>query len=217
LTISDIEIRQLQPDDLSAVASVHQRAFPSSTLGRLGAEAIIRYYRWQLFGPHDAIGLVVVVDDRMVGFLVGGRFRGSMIGFVKRNAVFLGVRVMRHPGLLVHRRSVRSVVVGLRLLVRPFGHLSVEQPARVPEGSFGVLAVAVIPGAARRGIGTRLESEACEAARHGGFSRMHLTLDPANEVGLTFYRERGWHRLGLPGDTPSAWLMGKELASRAAS
>jgi ribosomal protein S18 acetylase RimI-like enzyme len=205
-------VRTLEPDDLVAVARVHRRAFPSSSLGRLGVEAVARYYDWQLFGPHDVTGLAAFDGDRMVGFLVGGRFRGSMIGFVKRNAPFLAARVLRHPGLLVHRRSLRSVGTALRLLARPFGHLTVEQPDRVPDGSFGVLAVAVTPGAARRGIGSRLEQEACEAARGGGFARMHLTLDPANEVGLTFYQERGWQRLGLPGDTSSAWLMGKELA-----
>lgn len=205
----------MEQQDLPAVAMVHRRAFPSSTLGHLGTEAVIRYYDWQLFGPHDATGLVVFDGEQMLGFLVGGRFRGSMIGFVKRHSTFLLGRVLRHPSLLVRRRSLRSIGTGVKLLARPFGRHSPEQPERVPEGSFGVLAIAVDPSAARRGVGSTLEAEAAGAARAGGFARMHLTLDPTNVAALAFYEQRDWVRLGLPGDTASAWLMGKELMGRA--
>ncbi len=207
----DIEVRTLRTEDLANVAALHQRAFPDSVLGHLGAQALIRYYRWQLFGPHDVTGLGVFDGERMLAFLVGGRFRGSMIGFVKRHGLFLAGRVLRHPTLIVQRRGLRAIGTGLRLLARPFARMAPERPDRVPAASFGVLAVAVAPGAARQGIGTLLEAEACDRARNAGFARMHLTLDPQNPPGLAFYQERGWNRLGIPGDSANAWLMGKEL------
>lgn len=206
-----VEVRRLLAEDLERLAELHRRAFPASVLGRLGTEAVVRYYQWQLLGPHEVEGLVAVDGGRLLGFLVGGRFRGSMIGFVKRHARFLVVQVARHPTLLVSRRGLRAVAVASRLLAWRSPGARVERPDRVPAESFGVLVVAVAPEAHRLGVGRLLVGEAEQTARQAGYERMHLTVDPHNGHALTFYRELGWRRLGLPGDTSSAWLMGKEI------
>lgn len=208
----EIKVRDLGVEDLDAVAEAHERSFPESALGHLGHEAVVRYYRWQLIGPHDVDALAAVDDhDHLLGYLVGGRFRGSTVGFVKGNAPFLVGRVLRHPSVLGGAGGVRAARTGLRLLVRRGGQTRPEDLARVPDGSFGVLVVAVIDGAHRQGIGSALLDEAERRARTGGYQRLHLTLRPDNEEALRFYRSRGWTRLGLPGDTDQQWLMGKEL------
>lgn len=207
---SDLEVADLGVADLDAIAALHVAAFPQSELTFLGHEAVRRHYRWQFEGPHDLTALGAWSEGALVGFLLGGVFRGSTSGFVKRERWFLARQVLRRPSLLVRSSGRRMVAVAGRLVVRR-SDSSPEQPERVPAGSFGVLVVAVDPEAHRRGVGTSLLQAAEERARAGGFSRLHLTLHPGNVAALSFYTDLGWLRLGLPGDDARQWLVGKEL------
>jgi len=205
-------LRTLHAADLGPMADLHRSAFPDSVLSALGSETLRRYYRWQIDGPHQVEPIGAFLDDELVGFLVGGRFHGSMIGFVKGQAAFLVVQVMRHPAVVRGGRGRRAIATGLRLLVRPAGRTTPERPDRVPDGSFGVLAIAVAPHHRRLGIGSALFAEAERRARATGMHRLHLTLDPSNPGAVAFYEGQGWRRLGLPGDTDHQWLMGKTLS-----
>lgn len=208
------ELRTLGPGDLGDVAALHARVFRDSVLAQLGTEALRRYYGWQLTGPHDLEAFGVFAGDDLAGFLIGGRFRGSMIGFVKHEAPFLATRVARHPMLVAGRRGRAALGTGLRLLARPSGGGAVERPERVPDRSFGILVVAVDPTAQRSGVGRALLNEADRRAAAMGMERLHLTLDPSNWGAAEFYRGQGWRRLGIQGDTDRQWLMGKDLADR---
>lgn len=210
--MSEPKLRPVAAGDLDELAVLHQRAFPASVLGRLGTDAVVRYYRSQL-REEDVDAWVAVDGSRLLGYLVGGRFSGSMTRFVKDNASFLILQVVRRPALLVDRRSWRAMVEGARLALHHGRRKEAERPDRVPPSSFGVLAVAVDPRATRTGVGRCLLALAEDRARRSGYHRMHLTLDPANQGALAFYRRMGWQRLCLPGDSPSAWLMGKELTA----
>lgn len=204
-------VQTLDGTDVAAMAALHGRVFPDSVLTRLGPEALRRYYRWQVDGPHQVEAFGVFDRGRLLGLVVGGRFQGSMIGFVKREAPHLAARVVRHPSLLVEARGQRAVRSGLRLLARPVRRTRVERPERVPPSSFGVLLVAVDPDAQRSGLGRSLLEEAERRAAAAGMERLHLTLDPTNWGAMAFYTGLGWRRLGVPGDTDRQWLMGKEL------
>lgn len=206
-----LEVRELTVHDLEALAEMHRRAFPDSVLSVLGTEALGRYYRWQIAGPHDVDAIGVWSGDVLVGAAIGGRFNGSMIGFVKRQPVFLSLRLLRHPGVLFGPRGRAAAATGVRLVTRPGLRTEPEQPERVPDGSFGLLVVAVDPGARREGIGRLLLEAAEDCARRRGLARLHLTLDPTNWGAAAFYRSQGWERLGLDGDTDRSWLIGKEL------
>lgn len=197
-------------DRLDELVAVHEAAFPDSQLGSLGREAVARNYRWQFTGPHDLTALGATVDGRLVGFVLGGRFRGSTSGFVRANRWFLAGRVLRHPRLVLSGAGRRVSSVALQLLVRRAGSTP-EQPQRVPEGSFGILVIAVDPSAHRTGVGSALLDAAEAAARAGGFERLHLTLHPGNVAALAFYDDHGWARAGLPGDDSHQWLLAKEL------
>lgn len=205
-------VQTLGGDDVDAMAELHARVFPDSILTRLGLDALSRYYRWQVEGPHEVEAFGVADGDGLLGLVVGGRFRGSMIGFIRLHAVFLAGRVVRAPGLVMEGRGRRAIRSGLRLLVRPWARTRVERPERVPEQSFGLLLVAVDPEAQRSGLGRVLLEEAEHRAARAGFRRLHLTLDPTNWGAMAFYTELGWQRLGVPGDTERQWLMHKELA-----
>ncbi len=205
-----IDVDDLCEADLDALVDLHLAAFPHSELGQLGREAVRRHYRWQVHGPHDLTALVARSDGVIVGFLLGGLFRGSTIGFVKQERRFLVGQVLRHPAILFRASGRRVIAVAVRLLLRR-GRSMPEQPGRVPVGSFGVLVVAVDPESHRLGIGASLLRVAEERARRGGFTRMHLTLHPGNVAALSFYTDQGWHHLALPGDDSGQQLIGKDL------
>lgn len=179
--------------DLDTIARLHVHAFPDSVLGRLGVEAVRRSYQWQLDGPHDVTALIALDGDRVAGFLFGGVFRGSMIGYLKREKWFLVRQVARHPWIFGRRVGWDRLGLSIKLLARRrAAAVQPEEPASVPRRSFGVLAIAVDPSAQRMGVGRVLMAEAEAQARAGGFTAMHLTVHPENRGAADFYRNGGW-------------------------
>lgn len=188
------EVADLGIDDLSEIATVHVLAFPDSELTHLGHEAVRRNYLWQFEGPHDLVALGVRSDGRLVGFLFGGVFRGSTIGFVKREHWFLLGRVLRNPSMIVNSKSLSRIGLAVRLLGRRSRPARSENPDQVPVRSFGVLSVAVDPSTQGTGVGQLLMAEAEARARAAGFASMHLTVHPDNDRAVRFYEKGGWLR-----------------------
>lgn len=200
----------MRDEDVVTVGAIHGEVFPDSMLTRLGPNVVARYYRWQL-ADGGVIGLVAVEGGDTVGWLVGGRFSGSMVGFVKRNGLLLTARVLRNPSIVLRGSGRRALQTGARLLLRRSGRRDVERPDRVPPRSFGILAIGVVSRARRHNVGGLLMAEAGRTAAGRGDRRFHLTLNPANAEARSFYEHRGWRRIDVPGDTETAWLMGREL------
>jgi ribosomal protein S18 acetylase RimI-like enzyme len=194
-----VEVRRVDATHLDDIARLHLAAFPESVLGWLGLEAVRRNYEWQLNGPHDPIALLATDGCEAVGFLVGGRFRGSTIGFVKKEKWFLTRRVLARPAILLTPVGWRRVALALRLLIRRAPRTQIEEPGGVPHRSFGILAIAVQPGVRGSGVGRRLMAEAAEQARAAGYSGMHLTVHPENAAAVAFYRGLGWVDAPLDG------------------
>ncbi|MEX0768342.1 MAG: GNAT family N-acetyltransferase, partial [Microthrixaceae bacterium] len=169
-----------------------------SVLGELGVEAVRRSYRWQLNGPHDLTALVTTHSGTINGFLFGGVFRGSTIGFVKAEKWYLATRVARHPGILLRGVGWKRVTLGVRLLLRRAPSAAPEKPDAVPRKSFGVLAIAVDPASQGQGLGAILMAEATQRATDQGFHSMHLTVHPTNTSAVAFYRSIGWVELNEP-------------------
>jgi ribosomal protein S18 acetylase RimI-like enzyme len=204
VTVDDaaqVSIRDAGEADLHLVAALHVQAFPTSVLGALGVEAVRRNYQWQLNGPHDLTAIVAESDGKVTGFLFGGVFRGSTIGFIKREKWFLLRRVVTRPKILLRSVGWRRLALGLRLLVRRTGPAQAEAPDSVPRRSFGVLAIAVDPTLHGQGVGNCLMSEARRRAIERGFRAMHLSVHPSNAKALSFYRGLGWTELTEPDGT----------------
>ena len=192
--------RQLDPGDLPAIADVHLAAFPESALTALGREAVRRYYEWQFTGPHRLWAFGVELDGRLAGFCLGGVFRGSMSGFLRRNRVFLLVRMAARPALIAAPLMRRRLSVALR-------SLTAARPARVADAggperdaSFGILSIAVRPDCQGHGLGQLLMARSEESARAGGFARMHLHVHPQNRQAIRFYEASGWRRVAQRGE-----------------
>lgn len=200
--MTDIEIRGAVVGDLARIAELHIEAFPDSVLAELGTEAVRRNYLWQMEGPHDLTAIVAVDDSGILGFLFGGVFRGSTIGFVKKERWFLAREVVRHPRILSRGIGWNRLLLAGRLLARRGGNTpQPEDPDAVPRRSMGVLAIAVDPRAQGRRVGRTLMEAATTSAAVQGFEAMHLTVHPSNEQALGFYRSLGWTELAEPDGT----------------
>ena len=187
-------IRSLEVSDLPSIVLVHCAAFAGSGLTLLGAEAVRRYYLWQLTGPHDALALGAFRNDQLGGFCFGGLFRGAMTGFLRRNRMYLAARLLTRPWLMgnpIVRDRVRQA--GLLLGSRP-------RPTSVAAShattlSFGILSIAVDPTHRQHGIGRQLMQEMERHARARGFTRMNLSVEPANTGAVRFYERLGWAKV----------------------
>ncbi len=181
--------------DVPAVARVHCHAFPTSALSKLGGGTVRRYYDWQFIAPHQVIRLGAFLEGRLVGYCIAGTLRDATRGFVRRNLHWLVVAGVRHPSVVVAGLRQGQLQVLVRSLrsrrSRPHG-LGVRR-------SYGVLAIAVEPGAQGLGLGRCLLKAAEDDALRRGFARMHLTVDPTNQNALGFYRRMGWRLAPLQG------------------
>ena len=191
-----ILIRNLQSDDLRAVTAIHRRAFDKSALTKLGAEAVYRYYDWQLTGPHDAVALGAWVEGHLAGFCFGGSFRGATGGFLAKNRSFLIRRVALRPWLLSNELFRARLTFALRAL-RLRSSERKREPAQLAEPdapSFGILAIASDPSSRKRGVGRALMCVSECIASERGFRQMQLTVHPSNTTAVAFYEGLGWRK-----------------------
>jgi ribosomal protein S18 acetylase RimI-like enzyme len=201
----DLTVRAAQPADLDAMARIHLASFPDAAITMLGQEAARRYYEWQSEPVHDAVALVALDGERLVGFCVGGVFRGALSGFLRRNALFLVGAVSSRPAVLMDARFREKIRTGVRLLGRlarrRATHLFSRNEARLPVAggpqirSFGILAIATEPGSQLGGVGRALMAAADAEARRRRFRRMNLSVHPSNERAVRFYEALGWLRV----------------------
>lgn len=191
--MSEVVIRELQVNDLREVARIHLAAFPKSALGQLGKEAVLRYYQWQLEGPHDAVALGLYREENLAGFCFAGIFRGALSGFLRKNRSFLVWRVLTHPWLIVTPFFRERLNLAWKLLIHhpnPVVSTSISS-----QKSFGILAIAIAPNMQGEGYGKRLMSEIERITLERGFVNMHLTVAIENYQAINFYEKSGWQRL----------------------
>jgi ribosomal protein S18 acetylase RimI-like enzyme len=178
----------------------------------LGAEAVRRYYEWQLVGPHDVAALSAFANGELVGFCFGGIFRGALSGFVRRNRKFLIGHVLAHPWLIRNPIFRDRLATGARVLKR-----QAKPEASLPHlknqklNQFGILAIAVHPQRQGLGIGKLLMNEVEDVARRQGFQTMDLTVNPGNRQAVEFYERLKWIRFSR--DNVWKGQMRKSLAS----
>lgn len=205
-------VRTLLLSDLANITRIHQAAFPDSALTALGPEAVQRYYRWQLTGPHDAVALGAMSDSNFTAFCFAGVFRGAVGGFLRANRTFLAYRVLTHPWLLSNPLFRERLGTSLNLLRRIRGQqYPTTTPPTLTSPSFGILSIAVDPTFQGVGIGKTLLMEAERTAAERGFALMNLTVHPSNKQAVSFYERMGWEKV----EVASKWngRMQKRLPS----
>ena len=196
--MNDIRIRDIALGDLDDVVAVHCAAFPGSAMTRLGGEAVKRYYRWQLEGPHETYAHGAWLDGKLAGFCFGGIHPTAISGFLDRNKRFIAWRVATHPWLItlpMFRDRIRFGFSALRVR-RENSQINTEIRREGREKApYDILSIAVNPRAQGTGIGKLLMMRAEEAALANGFSSMTLVVRPDNENAVRFYERGGWERV----------------------
>ena len=195
----DVQVRTLEPSDLTRVAEIHLAAFPDSALTMLGAEAVRRYYAWLLTGPHQCSALGASSGANIMGFCFAGVFKGALSGFLQRNRAYLLGRMLRRPWLSTNPIFRDRVALGFRSLRRfgrPSSNATSVPPRRTtePVPPFGILGIAVHPDFHGQGIGRALMFEAERTARAGGFKEMLLTVQADNHRAISFYEGLSWEK-----------------------
>lgn len=199
------------------MAAVHRRAFPEAILTRLGHEPVRRYYEWLLTGPHDAHLLGAFEGGTLVGYCFGGRFHGSLTGFLREHPAHLAWRLAVRPSAvleILRRFSPAQLARLTRAVLRFRAPRPGTPPAAVPDPktfSFGILAIAVDPVAHGRGVGRALMERSEEEALRRGYRWMHLTVHPGNRPAVRFYEKQGW----TPAGDPWEGRMTKRIGDRA--
>ena len=92
-----LQLLKIESGHLRAVAEIHIKAFPEGALTRLGKEAVRRYYKWQLTGPHDHHFIGAFDAGCLKAFAVGGKSRGALSGFVRQEKYFLAGKMLLNP------------------------------------------------------------------------------------------------------------------------
>ena len=196
-------IKELEEEDLVAVASIHMQAFPNSALTKLGFEPVRRYYEWQMIGPHETLIIGAFNEGKMVGFCVGGIFRGALGGYLDKNRNFLIRKIVTHPWLVfnsIFRDRARFAIWRTLRKVSPF---SKETSAlEKPQGrskSFGILSIAVAPQHQGTGTAKLLMEYSEHVALERGFAQMGLSVHPSNGRAIRFYEKMGWQKDEIDG------------------
>jgi ribosomal protein S18 acetylase RimI-like enzyme len=189
-------IRPIGQESLPDMVKVHMAAFAGSALTTLGINAVHRYYEWQLIGPHELTALGAFVDKRMVGFALGGVFRGALSGFLAKNRSFLVSRVLSHPWLLMNPIVRGRLSAGWKGLLCSTRRSNSAIHSKGPElRPFGILVIAVARQYQGQGIGKLLMKRAEEIARRLSFHEMRLSVQPDNQQALGFYESLLWKKI----------------------
>ena len=191
-----IVIRELNAQDLGGLTKIHLAAFPDSALTKLGKEAVRRYYKWLLEGPHQAIRLGALVNAELAGFCFGGIFHGAMSGFLRNNRLYLSLCVLRRPWIatnpIFRDRIANALIILRKNKHNPHPQPELNKPTTRP---FGILAIAVDPRQQGLGLGKLLMEEAEQVARQQGFREMNLTVSTANHRAIRFYESLDWGKV----------------------
>lgn len=195
-----MNVQDLTISELPHIVQIHRAAFPDSALTKLGSEAVRRYYLWLLTGPHDAVNVGAFdLENVLIGFCFGGKFRGALSGFLEQNRSFLIRTVLMRPWLLGNEIFRERLSLALNIFRRlrkkkavTVAKMDVSQPKRT---SFGILAIAVDPQRQKTGAGRAIMEYCEQAALQLGFQLMDLTVHPTNHNAVAFYERLGWERV----------------------
>lgn len=190
-----IKIIRLQSKDLYKVAHVHTCAFPNSVLTMLGAEAVRRYYNWQIIGGSEQlIANGAFIDNELIGFCFGGGFYSALKSFILNNLFFLILTTLAHLNLFSKYIFRKRFVLTAKILFKHVFNLVIYKkiPIKLSEKNFGILSIAVYPEYQGKGIGKELLGQAEFTASQQGFDKVNLSVGVDNEKAIRFYRNSGY-------------------------
>jgi ribosomal protein S18 acetylase RimI-like enzyme len=197
-----MKVRAARADDAPRLAELHATRMTEGFLSALGPRFLRILYRRIVASP-DAFAMVAeeTLDDRqtVVGFAAASVDVGALYRqFLLRDGVIAGIAAA--PRLA---RSWRKVLETLRY---PAG--TADADGTLPDAE--VLAVAVDPGAAGRGVGTRVVDAATTELAGRGVTAAKVVTGADNVAALALYARCGFVRraqIAVHAGTPSEVLV----------
>lgn len=194
-------VRTMGLRDLDTAAHLHTEHLSQGFFPRLGERFLRSYYRGFVLSPH-AVALVVQVDGRAVGMLVGTtrhathhrwllRSRGWQLGWSALSA--LAVRP-RAAAFFARTRAARYVKAAWRLLAahsRSAPTDGVESTSEVAVLSH----VAVAESHRGCGFASALTDAFLDAVRRSGVAQVQVVTNADSGAG-GFYKQSGWLLVG---------------------
>ena len=194
-------IRPLTLQDTPEVVKIHCVSFPDSALTNLGYEAVRRYYEWQMLGPHDSVNIGAINNNQLIGFCFSGVFRGAMAGFLRKNRVYLALRLLTHPWLIANPLLRAKLINAVNILHLQRKIVATPKELVEPKRAFGILAIAVLPEYYGQGVSQQLMTYVEQSAFEREFKEMVLTVHTTNSRAIQFYEKIGWQRI----QTQDSW------------
>ena len=177
---TDIEVRQAESGDASAVARLHRDSIESGFLSSLGLGFLTLLYRAMIESATVHVH-VAVADGSVVGFIAGAEDTSRFYKeFLRRH--FLGALIRLLPAL-VRPRTWKKVLETLR-----YGS---EQNTRCAE----LLSMAVAAQGRGRGVGKTLVEALLGSASAAGIASMRVVVGSDNEAAISLYRSAGFDQI----------------------
>lgn len=183
-------IRELNVDDLTKVAEVHQSAFRGSALSKLGKEVVRRYYEWQIKGPNECYAIGAFKNEKLIGFCFSGIFRDSLSGFLNKNKGYLITRLMTHPWLIFNPIITNRISLAMKT-IKKARSININYQQKIKPTTFSILSIATDPKLQNQGVGKELMKKCEERSIAMGIYLMRLTVHIDNIKAIHFYQNLG--------------------------
>lgn len=171
-------VRRGEPADAAFAGALHAAGIAEGFLSSLGPGFLTILYRRVALGPGSFL-LVAEVDGRPAGFIAGAR---STAALYRRFLWADGLRVLAHHGVRLARAAPRVLETWRQGRGDAAGHA----------GGTELLAVAVAPGYAGRGVGRALVAAFLAEAGRVGDGAAHVVVGADNQRAVALYRRAGF-------------------------
>lgn len=178
-----ITVQEAKKHDIDAIVRIHEQAFPSFFLTKLGS-AFLRLYYKSVMDHSDGVLLVCKKDDVPIGLCAGTVLSA---GFNKR---------------LIKANFFQYVIETLKLLlskpkslIHLMKNMSKEDSSVGDNGEYAeLLSIAVDPTVQRSGAGKTMLLDLENEIRKKGGEKLSLTTDfENNEKAIGFYKSLGYN------------------------
>ena len=177
-------IRRLQPEDGTAIATLHQEALRSRMTGSTGRKLLSVYYRALALGKGGCGYVAISSDGEVLGFVCGiwdsASVRGNLMrAHWSRLAVLGGLYVLSRPKILPD-------------VLRRVSSRSTEKEASHASADYELRPIAVRRDRQGSGVADQLMQRLLEDARVRGFRSVILKTETDNGRANSFYVRQGF-------------------------
>lgn len=177
-----ITIQKATSNEIDAIVSVHEAAFPNFFLTQLGT-AFLHLYYTTVMRHEDGVLLACKMDGETIGLCAGTVMSA---GFNKR---LIKANLFKYGW-----ESIKILFIKPEALIHLIKNMSKEDSAICDDGKYAeLLSIAVDPKVQRTGAGKAMLLELEKVLKEKGGERLSLTTDyKDNDKAVSFYRSLGY-------------------------